>query len=357
MAVRRINSWYWIDFRVEGIRYRKRSPENSKAGAQAFESVLRQRLARGECVDGKKRRHSQSFSEFSKFWFDTYVKSNNKPTEQRTKEWILRCHLVPFFGSLELPKITTIHVERFKALKQNEGQQAKSINNHLAVLSRCLTCAEEWGELEAVPKMKRLRVEPRTIEFLSERECRRLLSYREESVLHSMIAAARYTGMRNAELRALRWSDVDFDRQQISVRHAFSLNELTSPKNNRVRHIPMAGGLCRVLASRRKQDGFVFCDRDGSPIPYDTTLSALRRVCRKTGVRRIGWHVIRHTFASHLVTRGVPIRAVQQLLGHASIVMTERYAHLAPSTLHRAVSVLEQNETEDGQRKGSAMLV
>ncbi len=67
----------------------------------------------------------------------------------------------------------------------------------------------------------------------------------------------------------------------------------------------------------------------------------LWRACRRAGLRRIGWHVLRHTFASHLVMRGVPLKAVQELMGHATIDMTMRYAHLSPHVAREAVKVLD----------------
>ena len=67
----------------------------------------------------------------------------------------------------------------------------------------------------------------------------------------------------------------------------------------------------------------------------------LWRTCRRAGLRIIGWHSLRHTFASHLVMRGAPLKAVQELLGHADIRMTMRYSHLSPSVRRDAVALLD----------------
>ncbi len=78
---------------------------------------------------------------------------------------------------------------------------------------------------------------------------------------------------------------------------------------------------------------------------YDHTnkvvYAALNRITRRAGLRHIGWHVLRHSFASQLAATGVPIIAIKELLGHSDINMTMRYAHLAPSTLRTAVSIFD----------------
>jgi site-specific recombinase XerD len=67
----------------------------------------------------------------------------------------------------------------------------------------------------------------------------------------------------------------------------------------------------------------------------------LWRACKRAGLRRVGWHVLRHTFASHLMMRGVALMAIQELLGHKDIKMTMRYAHLAPDVTRDAVLLLD----------------
>jgi site-specific recombinase XerD len=68
----------------------------------------------------------------------------------------------------------------------------------------------------------------------------------------------------------------------------------------------------------------------------------LWRACKRAGLRRIGWHVLRHTFASHLAMRGKPMKVIQELLGHATMEMTMRYAHLAPAVHRDAVAALDE---------------
>ena len=68
----------------------------------------------------------------------------------------------------------------------------------------------------------------------------------------------------------------------------------------------------------------------------------LWRACRNAGLRKVGWHTLRHTFASHLAMRSVPLVKIQKLMGHKTIEMTLRYAHLCPDTVREAVQVLDE---------------
>src|SRR5215813_3931124 len=136
MAVRKIQNTWWVDFWFNRVRYRKRSPENSRAGAQAYELVLRQKLARGESLDlnSSSEHDTTTFAQFASRWYHRYVKANNKPSEQYAKEKILRSVLVPFFGEMRLDEIKTERIEEFKAQQSATGVTKKTINNRLAIL-------------------------------------------------------------------------------------------------------------------------------------------------------------------------------------------------------------------------------
>lgn len=358
MSIRRIHGSWWVDFRAEGIRYRKRSPEDSQTGARAYELLLRQRVARAEPLNGYKTSQDPAvltFREFSEKWFTTYVVTNNKPSSQYGKRASLRAHLVPFFGKMRLTEITSLHIEQFKSAKLESGLSPQTINKHLNILGKCLRCAEEWDELKQVPRMKLLKVPPRGFDFLSQDESEKLLASIEDPVWHTLILIALRTGLRVSELLGLEWPDIDFNRQLLCLRKSLVRGVFTSPKNNRERFIPLTPQVCHALEQIRKPSGLLFCNKKGRPFSYYKVRKRLIRVCEQAGIRPIGWHKLRHTFASHLVAAGVSLKATQELLGHSSISMTLRYAHLAPSALRSAVQVLDSPQTEKvGQPVGNA---
>jgi integrase len=356
-------SW-WVDFRVEYIRHRKKSPENTRAGALAYEAVLRGKLARGESIDREEARalsQETTFAQFAQRWFDEYVVPNSKPSTQYSRKCILFPSLVPFFGKMHVSEIAVSDIERYKAHMLQQGLARRTVNEHLIVLNHCVSTAYEWLRLAGVPpKITWLKCPPPTTDYLSFDESELLLSH-ADGVVREMILTALKTGMRLGEIIALQWQSIDWGNRSIAVRHSWCpySRKIGSPKSNRERHIDMTADLYAVLLKRKKDTGFVFLETNGKPFDHHRLARRLANVCKKAGLRHIGWHVLRHTFASHLVMRGAPVVAVQKLLGHSAIEMTMRYAHLSPSTLRTAIDLLNPTlalPVEFGQPVGNPWL-
>lgn len=150
------------------------------------------------------------------------------------------------------------------------------------------------------------------------------------------------TGLRLGELLALRWEDVDLVVGRLMVRRAVARGIIGTPKSGKSREIPLSSEALKALRGQRHMKGEpVFSDLDGKMLDKGECKWPLWRSAKKAGLRRVGWHVLRHTFSSHLVMRGVPLKAVQELMGHATIEMTMRYSHLAPVVHRQAVETLD----------------
>jgi integrase len=343
MSTRRFKNSWWVDFRVNHTRYRVRSPENSQAGAKSYEAVLRKRLAAGESLKPMPPPTPETtFAEFSSQWFETYVRTNNKPSTQRTRRQTLRKHLVPAFGNLALSAIDVAGVERYKRTKLAEGLSAGSINHHLAALSRCLHDAVEWGLLATVPKVKLLRRSRSQFDFLSHEEADRLITAVAPGSWRTMVTLALNTGLRIGEMFGLQWNDIDLTARQLVVRRSIVNGIVGSTKSNRERQIPLSSAVVAALATMPRDHQLVFHRKNGKPLFYLTARYQIAKACTRVGLRYVHWHVLRHTFASWLVADSVPLPVVQGLLGHANIEMTMRYSHMAPSLFRSAIDVLER---------------
>jgi integrase len=341
----------------KGRRFRKKSPNSTKAGALMYEAVLRSKLARGESLEeiGQDTKPTLTFGQFSKKWFDVYVVPNNKFSEQKMKRSALKCWLLPFFGKMPIDKITAQDIELFKAKGIEKGLAKKTVNNHLAVLNKCVATAYEWEKIPGVPpKIIWLKCPPAQTKHLSPDQCSLLLSH-TEGVLNEMILMGLRTGMRQGELIGLQWSSINWENQTLSVRHnqCYYTKALISPKSNRVRTIPMDVDVYEMLFRRKKDAGYVFTDNNNEPIGCRGLLARLKKVAHAAGLEDIGWHTLRHTFASQLARMGAPLHAVQALLGHSTITTTMRYAHVAPSTLRTAIDMLNPKNTHLRQPDGN----
>ncbi len=350
MAVRKLKESWWVDFRFNYARYRKRSPDNSRAGALAFEATLRQKLARGERIDRSSdpAQQEQAFEQFAWEWFEQYVVANNKFSEQYAKQKILAVSLIPFFGKMALSAIGTYRIEQYKAQQVAKGMLNKTINNRLTVLSKCLRCAHEWRGTE-MPTIKLLRCLPPKTDYLTPAECELLLSH-ASGQLREMVLLALRTGMRQGEIRGLQWSSIDWQNRSVSVRHSQYDRKrmLVSPKNNRERHIPLDADVYEVLFRRKRASGYVFTNpnRNNEPFTSHRAEEDLGIICKEGQIRRITWHVLRHTFATQLTLRGVPVTVVKELLGHSSITTTMRYSHVAPCALRSAIEMLNPKNAQ-----------
>jgi len=271
-------SW-WVDFRANHTRYRKRSPENTRAGSQAYEAALRQRLARGESIATEPALlKDPTFAEFTAKWFEDYVRPNNKYSEQLSKKDILSSSLLPFFGRMHVGQIREHDIERYKADQVRRGYTSKTITNRLTVLNKCLLTAYEWLELDKTPpKIKWPKKASPEIDYLSPEECELLLSKANGQTRELVLTALR-TGMRQGELRGLQWSSIDWLTRTVAVRHSYDDRGkmLVAPKNNRTRYIPLDNDATQCSTGVRKRPGMCFWVRRGvrSPTTECTTRSA-----------------------------------------------------------------------------------
>jgi integrase len=144
------------------------------------------------------------------------------------------------------------------------------------------------------------------------------------------------TGARRGELYRLQWEDIDLDRKSLAL-------VMRGKRKSHTRHIPLnKEAYNTLLAWQSTQPGSeksVFPSKNGDKL--DNTQTSWENLKKSAKINNFRWHDMRHHFASRLVMKGVPLNTVRELLGHTSLEMTLRYAHLAPEQKERAVAMLD----------------
>lgn len=256
----------------------------------------------------------------------------------RTEKQILKDFLA-FANVQYLHQIASDRLEAYKVKRAKEVSKS-TINRSITVIKAFLNRAVILGFLEKNPVqyVKKLKEEQRQIKYLSDIELRKLLKVCSPKVMQ-IITVFALTGMRLGELAHLRWKDVDY-------RHNF-LNIQNQPdwttKSYRPRVIPMHPLVKKIFESLRQgqeEQEYIFKTRNGKPI--DSYIRAeILRYANKAGIHA-SVKMLRSTFASNLVMKGVDIYTVSKLLGHHDVKITEKhYAHLTPNFLNESINRLD----------------
>lgn len=230
-----------------------------------------------------------------------------------------------------LSAITASRIAAYQTDRAQAGISAGGVNRPLALLRHVLrTASQKWESLAKVPFIE-MQDEPEgRLRWLTHDEARRLLgACRERNHgLYDLVLMALSTGMRRGELIGLQWTDIDFDRGVIKL-------EVT--KSGRRREIPFNGQLRLVLEARRQHTGHVH--NHGR---WDSFRHQWERAVEAAKLDQpLRFHDLRHTFASWAVQAGRPLLEIKEILGHQSLVMTMRYAHLSPDNARAAVAAVD----------------
>ena len=271
-----------------------------------------------------------------------------KPSTVENVESETRTHLVPFFGERPFGGIDADDVADLVATLAAKGLAPKTIRNVLGTLSALFNFARSprrrWAstnpcdgaELPPLPDAEEIR-------FLTRPELGELVEHARRGIYHDLDRAlylvAAMTGLRLGELLALRWRDVDWVAGVIRVRRNYVRGRYGTPKSRRSsRAVPMADEVGGVLdrlyqaSSHRGDDDHVFAHpAHGGPIPKANVTRRMHKALADAGLDSTHvFHDLRHTFGTTMAAAGVPMRTVQEWMGHKHISTTERYADYAP---------------------------
>jgi len=286
-----------------------------------------------------------------------------------------RVHISPALGNRALERVTVADVEALGAAMHRLGLSPKTTKNVLSFLYSVFEHGIHLGWSVDNPTRHRRRPKRRRagdtepdLQFLTGEELEEVLLAIPDEVVVRMPAPTRrgrrgpapppppdvlgpvirmcvmtaaLTGLRQSELRGLRWRDIDWIAQRIRVRRAFVRGEFSSEGKSDLstrRSVPMTDQLAGELhrwstrTPYNTDDDLVFAHPQlGRPIDGTKLTRRFQDACRDAGVRVIRFHDLRHTFGTRLAAAGVPLRTIQEFLGHADAKTTQIYAHYAPS--------------------------
>jgi integrase len=367
MVARKVNgAWYvdaWIDVPGRGReRIRKRSPIQTKKGTEQYEVDLIAAALSGNNNDNQPPEERRSFEDFAVEFLERHVRVQCKYSTLVTYECSLREHLVPFFKDRTLETINERDIAALQTGLVANGKPPKSVRNIVGVLAATLRMACEWKYIEASPRIRHPKAGLTRFRFLSHEDCRALEEEGSTPYWFAMIHVARKAGLRIGELMALEREQVNVSRKLIRVDRAVWRKKVSTPKHGRVRTVEISTNTAEVLREEidrlPKGATLVFPSTLGNRMRGESKCDlGLRRCAKRAGLEPFGWHVLRHTYASHLMMAGVALPVVQELLGHSDIRITMRYAHLSPGHRASAVEHLDREGQEDRVGNSWAMSV
>lgn len=345
-------------FAFKGKRYGGSTPKgsNTKKTADQLEKDHAERVT-ARTYTGK----MPTLGEFIPKFLE-YQKARHKPLTYELNKRQLEKHVLPYpiakkplddIGQRDLDDLTT---------EWMKTAAASTCSTRLGTVMRVFSLAVDWEILKGVPRHTKLRKPDTAPRFLSEDvEAPALLNYARYGVRdgandwHGMILVGLRTGLRIGELRGLQCVDVSIRHTDAGLGGTIHVqrtdpgtgDKATTPKGGRGRVVPLTADAAEYLKARIERlrrergkewspDAWVWPSAEDPARTMSTGAcsSAMERLTRHAKIKDCGWHTLRHTFASWLVMKGVPLRVVQELLGHYDIKMTMKYAHLAPGFAH-----------------------
>jgi integrase len=292
-------------------------------------------------ITGSKRHRTEQRLTMNVFFDQHYIPHAKVTKAQPHHDYsVFNKHLRQTMGTRYLDEFTNSMLDVWVREQIVSGLKRSTINKHINLLNRMLSLARHWGHLPFASAqhspIKMLMLGDYHQRFLSEQEIDRLIRACRASThpyLLMFVQLLLLTGARKGEALGAVWRDIDFVKRIWTV---------PKSKNGRSRHIVLNSAAVAVLHEIRTiAERLMVSAAAATPLftnprtrkayySLDVSWYAARSLADLQDVRV---HDLRHTFASLLINKGVSIYEVQKLLGHSSIQMTQRYAHLSPNTL------------------------
>ena len=307
-----------------------------------------------------------TFGNFLEEWLET-AKARITFETWRSYNQLIRDYISPSLGAVTLRELTPIHIQRLYNHQIEQGVGKRTVQKTHAVIRASLNKAEKLGIIPNNPSNATDPPKPdsREMKFLSESEANHLLATAEElgDANFALFYVALVTGMRQGELLALHWPEVDFARGILHVKYSLKRVpgkglESKKPKTkSSVRSITIGSDTSNVLKQQQErlhqiqknlgttwhELGYVFPAGDGLPMEPAVAYRSFQQLLKKAGLPKIRFHDLRHTAASLMLAHGVDVLVASKRLGHAKPSITlDFYGHILPHFQSEAAEVLER---------------
>jgi integrase len=278
-------------------------------------------------------------------WADRWLVSLERKPSTVSSYRSTIAHAKEVFGRQRVRRIAAEDIARFNGILRERGCSASTRAKHLRVLSACLQAAVSYryadsNPVRELPSAQRPRPERKEAAYFENDELPRLFAQLSQEPVRTLCLVALKTGMRQGELLALCWADVDLEQAVIRVRASYTGGALSTPKNRERRDVDLISDVVDLLTGLRNRgsnDDLVFSGANGRGFLSPTVV--LRRhlypAMTSAQIQRVGptqekrtFHSFRHTFAKRALESGAQITWLSRHLGHSSLkVTTDIYGH------------------------------
>lgn len=340
---------------------RKRIYKSVKVPKKEAQRIMYEMIAeieRGTYVEPKKI----TVEEYLLYWLEN-KKPNLAPRTYESYEMIVKKHLIPVFGTVELAKLQPLAIEEYKN-KKLASLSNRTVQYHLSVLSQAYNAAVKLQLVyrNPVEVIEKPRVPKKRAEFLTPEQVDVLLEAAKNKREYPAIYFALHTGMRLGEALGLLWENVDLKNRLVHVRKQLQvirgkgivLQDILKTDSS-YRTISISKPVVELLMSLPRLSEYVFCIPEGryAGKPYDPNNFANRfKEIAKEAELDITFHTLRHTHASLLLAAGEQLNVVQERLGHERASTTsDIYAHVLPNRQERSADLFAEI-LGDGRQNG-----
>lgn len=333
MGLYRRKQVWWMRFTYQGQQIRRSTGTSNKKLAEAIYGSVLTKIQEGRFFEVSEEQERTCSELLDRYETEEIPKKASK----RSYLGYLK-NLRPFFGGLVLADMSPKRIVEYRKQRYATGVKASTVNRELSLLKHAFNLGMrewEWCTKNPVASIKFDHENNRRDRWLKKEEEHRLLSACTPW-LRDIVVFGLHSGMRMSEILSLEWNEVDLFRKTVTVIRS---------KSGEQRTIPLNATLFALLKTKYKersiQTRLVFHTSNHTEIDPHHLRRAFRAALKKANITAFTFHDLRHSFASRLTQAGVDLYKIKELLGHKSIVTTQRYAHLYPESLRSSVGVLD----------------